>query len=182
MNRRTVLGAIIGGATSSLLVGSGAFSSTRVERELMIEVVDDGEAYLRIDATSTGIAGRSSEVNLRDGGRVATFRIPGPEDDQVAGTDPSGIGNRSEYWFDNMAIIENQGTNPVVVYSDYDGKLDEIALYKSGERSTILQSKEDGIILDPGHSLTIGIYVKTVDEAVKEYNENISIIAKSVGR
>ena len=179
MKRRRLLGATGGLLAGSLTVGTGAFSSTRAERSVTAKVVDDSQAYLRID-TDVGIAGRSSDVNLGDGARVATFRIPGPEDDLVAGTDPSGIGNRSQYWFDNMAIIQNQGTNSVVVYSDYSGELDDIAIYKSGQQSAILQSEDTGIVLDPGDSFTMGLYIKTADEGEKEYNENIGIIAKAV--
>lgn len=142
MNRRTVLGTTIGGLASSLLVGSGALSNTRAERQLTAEIVDDSEAYLRIDAEATGIAGRSSEVDLDQNGRVATFRIPGPEDDLIAGTNPSGVGPNSEYWFDEMAIIQNQGTNPIVVYSDYSGELVDIAIYDNENRSSLLKSEE----------------------------------------
>lgn len=180
MKRRTVLGTISGVLGSSLAIGSGAFSSTRAERQLTAEVVDDSEAYLRIGTESTGIAGRSSKVDIGQGGRVAVFRIPGPEDDLVAGTDPSGVGLNSEYWFDNLATIQNQGKNRITVYSDYSGELEEIAIYKSGDQSTILRSKSTGVILDPGQSFTMGIYIQTTDEDTKEYNEKIGLIAKSV--
>lgn len=178
MKRRTVLGTISGGLASSLLIGSGAFSSTRAERELMVEVVDDSEAYLRIDATSTGIAGRSGEVNLREGGRVATFRIPGPEDDLVAGTDPNGVGLHSKYWFDDLAIIQNQGTNPVSVYSQYNGNLSQIAIYDSSGDKTPRTSKSEGVKLSPGASFLMGLYIETGDEEVKQYNESLAIIGK----
>lgn len=178
MKRRTVLGIISGGLASSLLVGSGAFSSTRAERKLMVEVVDDSEAYLRIDATSTGIAGRSSEVNLREGGRVATFRIPGPEDDLVAGTDPSGVGPHSKYWFDDLAIIQNQGTDSISVYSQYDGDLSQIAIYDSSGDQTPRTSKTAGVELSPGTSFPMGLYIETADEEIKEYSEKLGIIGK----
>lgn len=178
MKRRTVLGTISGGLASSLLIGSGAFSSTRAERKLMVEVADDSEAYLRIDATSTGIAGRSSEVNLGEGGRVATFRIPGPEHDLVAGTDPSGVGPYSEYWFDDLAIIQNQGTNPISVYSQYDGDLSQMAIYDSSGDKTPRTSKAAGVELSPGASFTMGLYIETADEEVKEYNEKLDIVGE----
>lgn len=178
MKRRTVLGTISGGLASSLVIGSSAFSSTRAERELMVEVVDDSEAYLRIDATSTGIAGRSSEVNLREGGRVATFRIPGPEDDLVAGTDPGGVGLQSKYWFDDLAIIQNQGTATISVYSQYDGDLSQVAIYDSSGDKTPRTSKAAGVELPPGASFPMGLYIETADEEVKEYNENLGIIGK----
>jgi hypothetical protein len=178
MKRRTVLGTISGGIASSLLVGSGAFSSTRAERELNVEVVDDSQAYLRIDARSTGIAGRSSEVNLRDGGRVATFRIPGPEDDLVAGTDPSGVGLHSEYWFDDLAIIQNQGTDSITVYSQYNGDFSQIAIYDSTVNNTPLTSKSVGVELSPGDSFNMGLYIETADETPKQYRESLAIIGE----
>ena len=180
MNRRTVLGIISGGIDSSLFIGSGAFSTTRVERKLNVEVVDDSQAYLRIDARSTGIAGRSSEVDLRDGGRVATFRIPGPEDDLVAGTDPGGVGLHSKYWFDGLATIQNQGTDQIVVYSQYDGDLSQIAIYDSSGDKTPLTSKTAGVELAPGDSFPMGLFIETADEEVKQYNESLAIIGKRV--
>lgn len=180
MNRRTVLGTIIAGSASSLAVGSGAFSSTRAERELNVEVVDDSEAYLRLDATSTGIAGRSSEVNLRDGGRVATFRIPGPEDDLVAGADPEGVGLHSKYWFGDLAIIQNQGTNNIAVYSQYDGELSQVAVYDSSGDKTPRTSKSTGVELAPGESFPMGLFIQTGDEEVRQYNESLAIVGKAI--
>lgn len=177
MKRRTVLGTISGGIATSLLVGSGAFSSARAERELNVEVVDDSKAYLRIDARSTGIAGRSSEVDIGDGGRVATFRIPGPEDDLVAGTDPSGVGLHSKYWFDDLAIIQNQGTDSITVYSQYSGNFPQIAIYDS-DNNTPLTSKSVGVELSPGDSFVMGLYIETADEDIKEYTENLAIIGE----
>lgn len=180
MKRRTVLGAISGGIATSLFIGSSAFSSTRAERELNVEVVDDSQAYLRIDTRSTGIAGRSSEVDLRDSGRVATFRIPGPEDDLVAGTDPGGVGLHSEYWFDDLAVIENQGTNPIAVYSQYDGSLSQIAIYNSSGDNSPLISRTSGIKLPPGNSFQMGLYIETAKENTKQYRENLTIVGESV--
>ena len=178
MKRRHLLGSIVSGAVGSLAVGTGAFSSTRAERTISTEVVDDSEAYLRIAPEETGISGRSSEVNLGDGGKVAVFRIPGPEDDLVAGTDPEGVGKNSEYWFDNMAVVQNQGTNPVTVYSQYHGTLDQIALFDSANEDTLCISPETGVKLGVGDSFTMGLYLKTGDQSIGSYNEHIGIVGE----
>lgn len=117
MNRRRLIGMAAGIFAGSTAIGTGAISSSRAERSITAEVTNDSEAYLSIDSENVGVAGRSSQVNLGNNGKVATFRIPGPEDDLIAGTDPNGVGLESEYWFEDMARIQNQGNNPISVYS-----------------------------------------------------------------
>lgn len=178
MDRRHLLGSIVGLAGGSLTISTGAFSSTRAERTISTEVVDDSKAYLRIAPEETGIAGRSSEVNLGDGGKVAVFRIPGPEDDLVAETDPEGIGKNSEYWFNNMAVIQNKGTDPITVYSQYSGPLDQVAIFDSSNEDQICTSPTSGIKLDVGGSFRMGLYLSTGDQATGNYNEHLGIVGE----
>lgn len=181
MKRRHLLGAVTSTIGAPLALGTGAFSSTRAERSVKAEVVDDSEAYLQIDAEATGIAGRSSEVDVGKRGDVAAFRIPGPEDDLVGGTDPGGVGVNSEYWFGNMAVIRNQGTQQISVYSEYSGSLEQVAIFDTTDQSTLLTSKSSGRKLSPGESFTMGIYLKIGDQSVGEYDEKIGIVGEMTG-
>jgi len=182
MKRRNLLGTIAGAAGVSLALGTGAFSSTRAERTISAEVANDSEAYLEIDAEAVGIAGRSSQVNIGYNGEVTVFRIPGPEDDLVGGTDPAGVGENSEYWFANMAVIRNQGNQPITVYSHYSGELDQIAIFDSNDTNdppAVLRSRANGRKLNVGESFTMGIYIKTGDQNTGSYDEEFGIIAET---
>lgn len=180
MKRRQLIVLAAGAIGSSLTIGSGAFSSSRAERSVTAKVADDDEAYLRIDTQPVGIAGRSNQVNLGDDGRIATFRIPGPEEDLVEGTDPSGVGTESEYWFESMAVIQNQGNQPVTVYSEYDGNIDKISIFSGENNKSLLTSPESGKELNVGESFTMGIYIKTGEGESTEYTESIGISAQAV--
>lgn len=179
MKRRQLIVLAAGAIGSSLTMGTGAFSSSRAERSITAKVVDDDEAYLQIDTQSVGIAGRSSQVNLGDDGRVATFRIPGPEEGLVEGTDPSGVGTESEYWFENMAVIQNQGNQPISVYSEYEGKIENISIFAGGRHNSLLTSPQSGQELNVGESFNMGIYIKTGEGTPTEYSESIGISAQA---
>lgn len=178
MNRRRLIGMAAGVFAGSTAIGTGAISSSRAERSITAEVANDSEAYLSIDSENVGVAGRSSQVNLGNNGKVATFRIPGPEDDLIAGTDPNGVGLESEYWFENMARIQNQGHKPISVYSDCSGDLDQIAIFDINNNSRLLTSHSDGRSLDVGESFIFGIYIETGDQPIAKYNENLAIIGE----
>lgn len=179
MKRRTLLGLAAGTITGSFAIGSGAFDSVEAERTVAVEVADDDEALLVIDAEAVGIGGRSSLVRSgHDEPRQATFRIPGPDEDGIAGTDPDGIGKRSSYEFDKVAIIRNQGAQTVDVYSDHQGDLDKIAIYDVDSPEILLTGPENAVTLPAGGEFTIGLHLETSNQEPNEFDETVTIVAE----
>ncbi|WP_141212241.1 hypothetical protein [Halorubrum ezzemoulense] len=180
MKRRTVLGACISGLAGSLAVGSGAFTTVEAERTVTTKIVGDDDAFLVIDAD--GIGGRSGLVRLDadiDDPYQATFRIPGPEENLIGGTDPKGIGQNSVYKFGSLAVIRNQGTQPVEVYSDHEGTLDNISIFDEKDPDTYLDSPENAVTLGTGEGFIMGLRIESGEQNFGEYNETVTIIAES---
>ena len=182
MKRRTILGAVASATAGSLVVGSGAFTTTEAGRTVTAEVAGDDEAFLVIDAEAVDTAGRSSLVSLDpdiDDPYQATFRIPGPEEDLIGETDPEGIGQNSTYNFGSMAIIQNQGTQPVNVYSDHEGALESISILDMDNPGVPLDSSENAVTLETGEAFTMGLRLESGDQAPDEYNETVTIIGEA---
>lgn len=182
MKRRTVLGLAASAIGGTLAAGSGAFTSAEADRSVTVEIADDLEAFLVIDPEAVDTAGRSSLVSLDpdiDEPYQASFRIPGPEDDLIGGTDPDGIGKDSRYKFDSMAVIRNQGTQEINVYSEHTGDLDNIAIFDIEDPETLLTSPENAVTLDVGDEFQMGLHFEIGDQDTGEYNETVTIIGES---
>ncbi|MFC7131942.1 MULTISPECIES: hypothetical protein [Salinibaculum] len=178
MKRRNVL-ATLGtlSAGGAFTVGSGAFTSVSAKRAVTVEVVDDDRAYLRLepleykglDSDSDGsreLTGRS----FTNGGQVQ-FELPGYEDGENLNTE--GLGLDSTYEFHDLLKIVNQGTQPVEIYSSYDGTaVHDLALVRD---NGVLRN--DPPTLDVGEHLGVGLYIDTHGSSIGEYDETLTIVA-----
>lgn len=182
MKRRTILGVAASGIAGSLAVGSGAFTTVEADRTVTAEVAGDDDAFLVIDAEAVDTAGRSSLVSMDtdiDDPYQATFRIPGPEEDLIGDTDPEGIGQNSVYKFGSMAVIRNQGTQSVDVYSDHEGALGNISIFDTEDPDTSLDSSENAMTLGTGEEFTMGLRLESGEQDPAEYNETVTIISEA---
>lgn len=182
MKRRTLLGLTTSTIAGSFAIGSGAFTSVNAERTVTVEVAGDDEAFLVIDAGAVDTAGRSSLVSLDpdiNTPHEASFQIPGTADDQIGGTDPEGIGQDSVYKFASMAVIRNQGTQPINVYSEHNGKLENISIFDVDGPETPLTSSDDSVSLDTGEEFTMGLRIESGNQNTGEYDETITIVGES---
>ncbi|WP_435067010.1 hypothetical protein [Haloplanus sp. C73] len=176
------LGAItgIGGAT----LGTGAFTATTADRQLSVEIARDSDALLTL--TELGDGGRSVE----DGGEVK-FRFPSMSE---RAADPDlGLGTDSVYEFDQdvdeigasnpvmgLLRIENQGTQPVEVYSnDVSNSGLEFELYDVTDSSRTAL-RDSPIVLNVGQSVDVGVRITTHGVAIGSFQETIQIIAQAV--
>ena len=100
--RKFVIGLGSAAAGASALVGSGAFNVARADREMTVEVVDDEDAYLGLEATSA-----YSEM---DGGQLRVA-FDGSIDDQNG----DGLSEDANYVFTDVFAIRNNGTNTINV-------------------------------------------------------------------
>jgi hypothetical protein len=172
MKRRKLL-AGLGGLTASLSLGlgSGAFSSVSTSRSVSVDVSDDDRAFLRMEPRADpGIDGDSTLRSSSDG-RTVWFSLPGY--DPGENLNAEGLGKESVYEFHDLLRIENQGTQPVEVYSAYAGeKLTNLALVQD---SGIL--RDDPPVIDVGDSIDVGLQIDTHGSSIGKSNEGLTIIA-----
>lgn len=160
--RRFLVG--LGGLTSGVgaAVGSGAFASVDADRQVSVEVINDIEAYLRINELRTEnedgvVLGRSTQP-----GKVTKFQFPGTFEDRDDLTRGDGLGTDSEYYFDSLVEVGNQGTHPIVVFSEHSGEISKISIYDSDDPDrTLLTSENSGQQLDEGETFDAGIHINT---------------------
>lgn len=175
----TALGGLAG--TGSLVVGSGAFNFANVERSVSVDVVNDDEAFLRL--TQRGAGRRSYEDGTPE---MVGFDIPGPDEDreEYGGTDPEGLGTDSVYRFGEDArhdtvglfAVENQGTQPVEVYSTQqttDG-VPSITMYDVATGNLLTESSPSEL-LEVGESLACGLEIDTHGVPVQEDEYDVTL-------
>ncbi len=99
--RKFILGAGSTAIGASALIGSGAFNVARADREMTVEVVDDGDAYLGLEATS-------AYSEIEDGQLRVAF-------DGSIGEHGDGLSENANYVFTDVFAIRNNGTDTISV-------------------------------------------------------------------
>jgi len=176
MNRRRFLaGAGTLAGAGSLALGTGAFTSVSAERSVSIAVADDFRAFLRLEPIEvSGIDGERAGRSTTAGSEVA-FDIPGTDDGE--NPDAGGVGVDSIYEFHDLLEVVNQGTQPVAIYSEYDGDaLADLALVT--DAGVVRQNRP---VLGVGESLAVGLYIDTTDATTGDYDETLTIVAERSG-
>jgi len=170
MKRRQLFGVTAGTIAGSALVGSGAFNVAQVDRGMEVDVVKDQLAYLSLSETPDD-QGRSYEV----GGRVF-FEIPGIHEE----TDAEGVGQDSEYWFDDIVQITNQGTETIEVETaiEMDDGID-VTFYNSDDPDRTLFTDEP-FTLSVGEAIHAGLYIDTHGVSVGSYSGAVTIIGIAI--
>lgn len=173
MKRRTLLGLAGCALSGVVIVGSGAFNVSRVDRDIDVTFVGDWDGYLALDELGAG--GRSTI----DGGKLV-LSIPGifkggtadpREEDEL----PEGLNQDAVFEFtgdidgsEGLVEVTNQGTNEVeltgeLVESDgpdigiFDIEADPGA---DGLRPTV---DEEPVHLGIGESINVGVRIDTTD-------------------
>jgi len=172
MRRRRFLagvGTLVGAGSAAL--GTGAFTSVKAERNVSITVAKDYRAFLRMDPIGDkGIDGKNTGRSFVNGSEIE-FEIPGDEGGE--NSDANGVGLDSVYEFHDLVTVSNQGTQPIRLYSNYNGdSLGDLALITD---SDVL--RDDPPVLDVGDSLNVGLYIDTHGSSIGEFNETLSIVA-----
>lgn len=176
MNRRTLLMGVGSTLGSGLVLGSSAFSSTSVDRTASVAVVEDYRAYLALDEVGSG--GRSTI----DGGELK-FAIPGTTEE----SDADGVGTNSVYRFssdadgdagDGLFTIQNQGTDPINVYSTQSvtSGVPSITIFEVDSGDLLTEDEPYGP-LGTGNEISCGLHIDTegVDIQDEPYDVTIRI-------
>ncbi|MFB6073156.1 MAG: hypothetical protein ABEJ88_09330 [Halobacterium sp.] len=174
MQRRRFLVSLGGlaGATS-LALGTTAFTSVSATRSVSVTVADDERAFLRLEPLRVDGSGGLPTGRSKSYGEQVWFSLPGTGPGET--TEAEGLGVESVYEFHELLRIENQGTQPVEVYSTYGGEtLANLALVRD---SGVL--RDDPPVLDVGEAVDVGLLVDTHGTPVREmeYNETLTIVA-----
>ncbi len=158
MQRRKFLigtGALVAGGAAAM--GSGAFSSVSAERGVTVEVADDNDAYLGLEAVRDGIIsedGDDGQLTLDLGSERTEEGGEGFNEDAV--TEINGVFQ-----------ITNGGTDTVDI--DVENNVDGL--------ETDAQDPDD---LEPGESTLVDIEVDTLNESPQDEEDGVVVI--SAGR
>lgn len=163
MRRRTFLAAL-GITAAGGAVGTGAFTSVEAERTVNVAIADEDEALLALEPNDSSFAranpGRREEVEL------SFNTVPN------GGTGP---GSQSEYAFDRVFIVRNQGTQDVYVQADFTERVGngEVTpgFYVADADEHLLEGGESAVKIPTGESANIGAEIDS-DEVNAGLNES----------
>lgn len=188
MKRRTLiagLGSFTAG--SGLAMGSGAFTSVSAKRKVSVKTAADYEALLTLEQRG---AGSRSEM---DGTPTELeFELPGDDEDEYPSgnpTDPGGLGTDSIYRFGSDAAasqtglfaVENQGTQPVQIYSTQSdtGDVPEVSMYNV-ETGELLTKAEPSSPVSRGDRVLCGLEIDTHGVPVREAEYDLTLTINAV--
>lgn len=174
MKRRQILFSAGTLAATAVTIGTGAFTRVTAERAVNVNVADDDSAFLALDPIpNPGIDDEDTVRAYTRADDTVMFSIPGNGSGE--NQEAEGVGVDSVYEFHDLLQIANQGTQPVELYSRYNGDaFADIALVRD---NGVL--RDDPPELETGDSLNVGLYIDTHGSTTGEYNEELTIIAKA---
>ena len=163
MDRRKFIigmGALSAGGAAAL--GSGAFSRIEAQRGVMIQVVEDPDAYLGLDACDTLHGDNYVELDGKGHLRIDIGENP---------NDGQGVNSNSQTWFDGVFQVCNQGKEhiclwiddtdwPVVDEGPFEGE-PRVDFYFGDDREASLLGPGNATLLELGACTCIGIKTNT---------------------
>ena len=141
-------------------------ASVDADRTANVAVADEDEAYLRIVPSPNTANGAFAEDTSRSDGKQLTLDF----NDSIPNRGSVGVGQSSEYEFDDVFRIENQGTQTVYVnisnVSTHGGDT-TVRFYVrdgAGNRKFITSGSND-LEVGTGVTRNIGVYIDTAEES-----------------
>ncbi|MFU8869161.1 oxidoreductase [Natronococcus sp.] len=168
--RKFLIGAGGTAIGASALVGSGAFSFVRAERDLDVEVVNDKDAYLGLEATSEYASGTG------DG----QLELDWASDNGEGG---KGLNENADSRFDDVFKIINQGTNDArISFHDTEGEVGYdspgATWYYSSDGGWEDNEVNDDPVLEPGDSIYIHVIFRLTEYDEDDLPEHLGIVAE----
>lgn len=185
MNRRQLLvglGGLVGGG--GMAAGTGAFTSVDADRQATVEVSSDTAGYLQIYPSDEGTL---DEPNGTFATQTGGGNELGIDINDASGTSGSsvGAGLDSEYVFDDVFRVRNEGTQDVFVQIDSvvtdteapgsatggEIRLDFIAggNQPSFSNADVIDGSANEMLVPVGNVRAVGILLETLDES--EYGD-----------
>jgi len=164
MKRRNVLFGIGATISAGAAVGTGAFSNVSSQRQLTVTVAGDASGLLSLRPHG----GPNGEYADDAGDKLALS----------LGDDSAGVTRGSQYEFDAVLHVGNQGTQPVYVWTEVDSRAfadDALHLYQSDAEVPFDASNpaEVGV----GGDRALGVYVDTTGVETDSYDATITVHA-----
>lgn len=180
MKRRTAiigLGSLAVGG--SAVIGTSAFTQVEADREVAVDVVNDQEAYIALEAVD------------RDGEAVDEGRVPEAQDDPFAlvgehsgrlELNITALNSDAETVIRDVFKIANLGTkDDVLIYIEQSGA-DENVLSFSDQDGNSLDGDENGVELDVGDDIIVDIIADTYNtDPSDDIVDSITVIGTTRG-
>ncbi|GAB6879946.1 hypothetical protein JCM17823_22200 [Halorubrum gandharaense] len=161
LNRRNVLAGLGAAAVGTgAAFGSGAFTSVEAEREVTVDVAEDAEAQVGLNADDDddveGVSNSQLAINLDDVNPESTVRLGEVDDtsDEVT-TSAFSIENNTDQSFDSGEEIEVEAEvddigdgddNIELIAEDPDGSL--VDLHEESEEVTLSSSENASVAVE----------------------------------
>ena len=194
MNRRQLLAglgatAVAGGAA----LGTGAFTSVEANRSVDVSVADEDQAYLAISPASSANSNFAFQDTSSGGKNQLSLDF-----NAVNGVTGQGVGNSSDYSFDDVFVVENQGTQDVDIYIEQlsagdfvdgpgtqnppGGTLD-VKFYPGSSSGSPLTASDaaspNSVTVGIGNSQLIGVNIDIGDVDVEDWEADVTIEAEA---
>lgn len=175
MNRRKLLAAL-GAASAAGAVGTGAFSSAQLDREVTVNVADDTDAYLQLEPANTP---NGQYAKVEDG----KFSIDITDNDNGG----EGLNPSSTFVANNVFDVRNAGTQEAELrLSPGDTSAGTLVFPKENVLLAVLPEDEsvtESVTLDVGEQQRFGL-LATVSEDFENppIGDQITFIADAGGQ
>lgn len=165
MERRKLLIGIGATASAGAAVGTGAFSSATVDRQIAVTVADDASGLVSLTPSS----GANGEYVDGSGDRVAI----------ELGDNTAGLTEGSQYNFNDTLTIGNQGTQPLYIWTEVSSAaFDDDALYLyPGENADTPLNAANAVVVGAGGQTTAGFAVDTTGVDTDTYTPTVTLYA-----
>ena len=157
-------------AGASALVGSGAFSFVRAERDMEVEVVADEDAYL-------GLVAESEYASGTDDGQL---ELDWGENNQGG----EGLNENADSRFDDVFKIVNQGTNDArISFHDTEGEVGYDSpgatwYYSEDGGWEDNEVNADNPVLEPGDEIYIHVIFWLTEYEESDLPDHLGIVAE----
>lgn len=165
MDRRKLLMTlgVAGGTTAAL--GTGAFSTATAERDMTVTVTDDASSFLALRSGEehgqfADTSGDQAELDFSDG--------------------EQGLGTGTIYTFDDTLNVQNQGSQPVYVWTSVESDTfadGDVYLYRAADGSNNAFTPARAAQISTGSGLSLGVYIDTTGINTGTYNIDVTIRA-----
>jgi hypothetical protein len=170
MNRRQfVIGLGATAAGGGTAMGTGAFTSVNADRDATVAVANENSAYLRIIPSTTPNGAFANQLQTSGNKLALDFNDSIPDRPDGDDAQSEGVGQSSEYEFDDVFRIQNQGTQTVYVnitdvMTHSDNTTTEFYVPDGSGGRHHLAPGENALEISTGTTENIGVYIDTAEE------------------
>jgi len=194
MNRRQLLAGLgVAAVSGGAALGTGAFTSVEAKRTVSVSVADENQAYLALSPANSANSNFAFQDSSTDGKNQLSLDF-----NSVSGVSGQGVGNSSDYSFDDVFVVENQGTQSVDLYIKQLGKGDfidapgtannpngkiDVTFYPGSSSGNPLTASDaassNSVSIGIGNSQLIGVNIDIGDVNVEDWEADVTVEAEA---